>query len=118
MGCIRNWIEPMIDRWDDLPFLLALARAQTLTAAATALRVSQPTVGRHISSLEKKLGTPLSFLAPQGTLPARQRVEENTQPRRQILATRIDGKDGNLRRSPLGQQADEPAVGDGFVTVR
>ena len=56
----------MIDRWDDLRFLLALAREHTLTAAATALRVSQPTVGRHVSSLEKKLGIPLFEKTPEG----------------------------------------------------
>jgi len=56
----------MIDRWDDLRFLLALAREHTLTAAATALRVSQPTVGRHISSLERKLGIPLFEKTPEG----------------------------------------------------
>ena len=56
----------MIERWDDLRFLLALAREHTLTAAATALRVSQPTVGRHISSLEKKLGIPLFEKTPEG----------------------------------------------------
>jgi len=41
----------MIERWDDLRFLLALAREGTLTAAATALGVSQPTVGRRIPAL-------------------------------------------------------------------
>jgi len=38
-------MKPMIERWDDLRFLLALARERTLTAAATALGVSQPTLG-------------------------------------------------------------------------
>jgi DNA-binding transcriptional LysR family regulator len=58
----------MIKRWDDLRFLLALARAGTLTAAATALGVSQPTVGRRISVLEKKVGTPLIERRPDGYL--------------------------------------------------
>jgi len=56
----------MIERWDDLRFLLALAREGTLTAAATALGVSQPTVGRRISVLEKKVGTPLIERRPEG----------------------------------------------------
>ena len=43
--------------WDDLRFLLALAREGTLTAAATALGVSPPTVGRRIAALERGLGT-------------------------------------------------------------
>ena len=56
----------MIERWDDLRFFLALAREGTLTAAATALGVSQPTVGRRISVLEKKVGTPLIERRPEG----------------------------------------------------
>jgi len=56
----------MIERWDDLRFLLALAREGTLTAAATALGVSQPTVGRRISVLEKKVGTLLIERRPEG----------------------------------------------------
>jgi DNA-binding transcriptional LysR family regulator len=56
----------MIDRWDDLRFFLALAREQTLTAAAKALRVSQPTVGRRICSLEKRVGTPLFERTSEG----------------------------------------------------
>ena len=58
----------MIERWDDLRFLLALAREGTLTAAAIALGVSQPTVGRRISVLEKKVGTPLIERRPDGYL--------------------------------------------------
>jgi len=56
----------VIDRWDDLRFFLALAREQTLTAAAKALRVSQPTVGRRISSLERRVGTPLFEKTSEG----------------------------------------------------
>ena len=56
----------MIERWDDLRFILALARERTLTAAATALGVSQPTVGRRISVLEKKVGTLLIERRPEG----------------------------------------------------
>jgi DNA-binding transcriptional LysR family regulator len=59
-------MKPMIERWDDLRFLLALAREGTLTAAATALGVSQPTVGRRLSVLEKKVGTPLIERRPEG----------------------------------------------------
>jgi DNA-binding transcriptional LysR family regulator len=42
----------MIERWDDLRFLLALAREQTLTAVATALRVSQPCASPKSRSAE------------------------------------------------------------------
>jgi DNA-binding transcriptional LysR family regulator len=52
--------------WDDLRFLLALSRHGTLTAAATDLRVTQPTVGRRLAGLERRLGAKLFRSAPQG----------------------------------------------------
>lgn len=42
--------------WDDYQYLLAVARAGSLTAAARLLKTSAPTVGRRIMSLEKRLG--------------------------------------------------------------
>jgi DNA-binding transcriptional LysR family regulator len=45
--------------WDDHRFFLAIARAGTLTAAATMLSVSQPTVSRRLEAIERKLGARL-----------------------------------------------------------
>jgi DNA-binding transcriptional LysR family regulator len=45
--------------WDDLRFFLAVARHRTMSAAARALRVAQPTVGRRIAALEQRLGAKL-----------------------------------------------------------
>jgi DNA-binding transcriptional LysR family regulator len=45
--------------WDDLRFFLVLARHRTLSAAARDLAVTQPTVGRRIAALEKRLGAKL-----------------------------------------------------------
>ncbi|HSN28770.1 MAG TPA: LysR family transcriptional regulator [Kofleriaceae bacterium] len=45
--------------WNDLRFFLAVARARTLSRAATALDVDQTTVGRRITSLEARLGVQL-----------------------------------------------------------
>ena len=45
--------------WDDHRFFLAIARAGTLTAAAAALSVSQPTVSRRLEAIERKLGARL-----------------------------------------------------------
>ena len=56
---------PALD-WDDLRFLLALSRHRTATAAAAALRVSQPTVGRRLRSLEHRLGSKLFRSTPGG----------------------------------------------------
>jgi Bacterial regulatory helix-turn-helix protein, lysR family len=43
--------------WDDLRFLLAVARHGSLSAAARHLRTTQPTVGRRIATFEASLGT-------------------------------------------------------------
>jgi DNA-binding transcriptional LysR family regulator len=45
--------------WDDHRFFLAIARAGTLTAAASMLSVSQPTVSRRLEAFERKLGARL-----------------------------------------------------------
>ena len=60
----------MPPRWDDLRFLLALARHGTLTAAAASLGVSQPTVGRRIAVLERGMRTPLFERTPTGYRPS------------------------------------------------
>lgn len=46
-------------RWDDLRYLLAVARQGSLAKAARELRVDATTVGRRLDVLEKSLGTRL-----------------------------------------------------------
>ncbi len=55
----------MLD-WDDLRFFLAVARHGSMSAAARALGVAQPTVGRRIAALENTLGAKLFVHAPTG----------------------------------------------------
>lgn len=45
--------------WSDLPFLLALARTGTLSAAAEMLKVDRTTIARRIEQLEEALAEPL-----------------------------------------------------------
>jgi hypothetical protein len=45
--------------WDKVRAFLAVARSGGLGAAASALRVSEATVGRHLRALEEELGAPL-----------------------------------------------------------
>ena len=45
--------------WDNIRFFLALARAQTLSGAARALRVNHATVARRTAALEAELGCSL-----------------------------------------------------------
>ncbi len=46
-------------KWDDVKFVLAVARGQTLSAAARQLKVDQTTVGRRLAALEQAAGTKL-----------------------------------------------------------
>lgn len=48
----------MLD-WDDLKFFLAVARHGSRSAAARVLHVAQPTVGRRLTALERRLGARL-----------------------------------------------------------
>jgi DNA-binding transcriptional LysR family regulator len=52
--------------WDDLRFVLAVARAGSMSAAAKQLAVAQPTVGRRIAALEHDLGAKLFLHLPTG----------------------------------------------------
>jgi DNA-binding transcriptional LysR family regulator len=52
--------------WDDLRIFLAVARAESLSGAARALRLDPATVGRRIARLEAALGAQLFTKSPQG----------------------------------------------------
>ena len=54
--------------WDDIRIFLAIAEAGSLSGAARQLRLSQPTVGRHLQALEKTLDTRLFDRLPDGFL--------------------------------------------------
>ena len=61
--------------WNDLRYLLAVAKAGSLTAAARELGVEHTTVGRRISALETALGTRLFVRGADGltlTAPGRE----------------------------------------------
>ncbi len=52
--------------WDDLRVFLAVARGESLSAAARMLKRDAATVGRHMARLEEALGQPLFAKSPQG----------------------------------------------------
>ncbi len=52
--------------WDDYRFFLAVSETGSLSAAARKLGVTQPTVGRRINDLEKRLGARLFDRMNQG----------------------------------------------------
>lgn len=55
--------------WDHFRSFLAVIREGSLSAAARALGLTQPTVGRHIDALEAIAGAPLFLRTQQGLLP-------------------------------------------------
>lgn len=55
--------------WDDMRVFLAVARKGNLSAAARALNVTQPTVGRRLKTLEKSLAVRLFDRLPEGFVP-------------------------------------------------
>jgi len=52
--------------WDDMRVFLAVARAESLTAAAPRSRMDPATLGRRIARLEAELGQALFLKSPQG----------------------------------------------------
>lgn len=52
--------------WDDLKVFLTICEQGTLSAASRALKISQPTVGRRLKSLEESFGTQLFDRLPDG----------------------------------------------------
>ncbi|MBS1301626.1 LysR family transcriptional regulator [Loktanella sp. SALINAS62] len=52
--------------WDDMRVFLAVARAESLSGAAPALRMDPATLGRRIARLEQGLGAALFVKSPQG----------------------------------------------------
>jgi len=55
--------------WELYRSYLAVLREGSLSAAARALGLTQPTIGRHIAALEAALGLVLFTRSPQGLLP-------------------------------------------------
>jgi len=99
--CMSYPESNMID-WDDVRFFLAVARAGSMTAAASALGVAQPTVGRRVAGLEQRLGAKLFQHLPSGQalsvtgqklLAHAERMEQNA-----LTLVRVaSGRDAGLR---------------------
>jgi DNA-binding transcriptional LysR family regulator len=56
--------------WHDLEIFHAVLEHGSFSAAARALGMSQPTVSRHVESLERRLGRELFVRAPSGLAPS------------------------------------------------
>ena len=89
--------------WDDMRVFLAVARQGNLSAAARSLKVTQPTVGRRLRTLEDTLAVRLFDRLPDGFAPTAagqeliplaeemERTAEALQRRQASLADRVSG---------------------------
>jgi DNA-binding transcriptional LysR family regulator len=66
----RRWYAGGMDDWNDLRLVLAIHRAGSLTAAATALGVDHSTTFRRLKSVEERLGVRLFERLPGGAYEA------------------------------------------------
>jgi DNA-binding transcriptional LysR family regulator len=97
-------IEAM--NWDDLRFFLVVARLGTLSAAARELKVTQPTVGRRITALERRMGARLFARSSSGfvltasgarALAFAERMEQDALGAERQLDGRDEGVVGSVR---------------------
>lgn len=90
-----------MDKWDDLKFVLAVAKAGGLSGAARALGVTHSTVSRRVSLFEQTLGTRLFERMPEGLVPTAAGLEAVESAKRVetelfSLDTRITARDSDL----------------------
>jgi DNA-binding transcriptional LysR family regulator len=87
--------------WNDLRYLLAIARGRTLAGAARLLGVEHSTVGRRLSALETALKTRLFTRGPEGftltragtdILPLAEAVEAHIE----TISRRVSGEDARV----------------------
>ncbi len=83
--------------WDDLRYVLALARQGNLSRAASSLEVTRTTVGRRLGAMEARLGVRLFERTPDGFVPtvAGQDMRE--------MAERVEADVHGLERRILGR---------------
>jgi DNA-binding transcriptional LysR family regulator len=88
--------------WDLYRTFLAVIEERTLSAAARALGLTQPTVGRHIDALEQALSLQLFVRSPNGLAPTEAALE--LRPHAEVLAAAaasllrsIASRDGMVR---------------------
>lgn len=92
----------MAIEWSELPLVLAISRAGSLTAAARTMRIDHSTAFRQLRLLEERLGTPLFDRLPGGTYVATKsgealtRVAERMSEEIDTLNRRLLGSDGRL----------------------
>jgi DNA-binding transcriptional LysR family regulator len=102
--------------WDDLKFVLAIARHGSLNSAARALDTTQPTVSRRLDGLERRIGVKLfergvSGLSPTALCAALveslNQMEEGAQAVERRVAARDTGLQGRITVTSLAWFGDD-----------
>jgi DNA-binding transcriptional LysR family regulator len=89
------------DNWDHYRALLAVIRAGSLSGAARALGLTQPTIGRQIAELEGALGVPLFTRSRLGVQPTQTALD--LVPHAEMMASAA----ASLRRAASGEAGEE-----------
>lgn len=63
--------------WQLCRTFLAVLDEGSLSGAARALGLTQPTIGRHVEALEEALAAPLFVRSPQGLVPTEAALERH-----------------------------------------
>lgn len=101
--------------WDDLRIAPAVAQHGSLSAAARALRTTQPTVSRRLDQLERRIGVRLFERGPNGLAPTPlctalveglQRMEEGALAVERRIAARDTGPQGPIAVTSLNWLGD------------
>ncbi|MBZ5713818.1 LysR family transcriptional regulator [Nannocystis pusilla] len=87
--------------WDDLRYVLALARDRTLSRAAERLHATHSTVGRRLRAIEQSLGVRLFDATPEGFVPTTAgretiAVAERVEAEMLALEAKVLGRDTQL----------------------
>jgi len=102
--------------WDDLKFVLAIARHGSLNAAAKTLDTTQPTVSRRLDALERRIGAKLFERAVSGLSPTAlcaalveslSQMEEGAQAVERRVAARDTGLQGRITVTSLAWFGDD-----------
>lgn len=89
--------------WDLYRTFLAVLDERTLSGAARALGLTQPTVGRHIDALEQALEVELFVRSPSGLAPTEAAAQ--LRPHAEVLAAAAAGCCGRPRRATTRRAA-------------
>jgi len=104
--------------WNDVQLVLAIADTGSLSAAARALRLTQPTVSRRLADLEAELGEALFRRAVDGTTPT-SFGERLLEPARRMAecAAEVDHAVADADRHPRGVVRISAAPGMAYAFV-